>query len=127
MGLTRSEYAAYIRSEAWRAKRAQVFSASPRPYRCHCCNRKRSARRPIEVHHLTYENLGAEPLTDLVLVCLICHGLIHAYAGAQLGLNIALATEYIRAARMAGSAKTPFGPRTLKANKPERNRRRSSR
>jgi len=26
-----------------------------------------------EVHHLTYENIGNEPLEDLIAICRLCH------------------------------------------------------
>jgi 5-methylcytosine-specific restriction endonuclease McrA len=35
--------------------------------------------RAVEVHHLTYERLGEERLTDLVALCRSCHEREHAY------------------------------------------------
>jgi hypothetical protein len=78
-GMSKPRYSDYINSEAWAIKRAAFREAQPRPWRCYCCNRKSSVRRPLEVHHIRYDNLGNEAFNDLALVCLVCHGLIHNY------------------------------------------------
>ncbi len=60
-------YAQYIQSDAWKSKRNEVFSRRGR--KCQDCG---SCER-IEVHHLTYANLGAEKLHDLRVLCHHCH------------------------------------------------------
>lgn len=69
-GLTRSyskEYYRYLASPEWALKRAEVIRrAGGICERCH----KNSVR---EIHHLTYENFGREPLCDLLGLCPPCH------------------------------------------------------
>lgn len=63
-------YAEYLASDHWRdVKRA--YRESDRPQRCKCGTAGR------HLHHLTYERLGAELLTDLLLLCEDCHRRIH--------------------------------------------------
>lgn len=65
------EYPVYIRSERWRQKRVDVI----RRARGIC---ERCGRWPIvNVHHLTYDRLGDELLTDLLGVCSRCHQELH--------------------------------------------------
>lgn len=64
-------YRKYIVSEAWRDKRTELFRV--RGKKCEICGSKKS----IQVHHLTYERLGAELLSDLKVVCKPCHEKIH--------------------------------------------------
>jgi 5-methylcytosine-specific restriction endonuclease McrA len=60
-------YAAYMKSEAWRAKRKVVlFRAGNRCQRC-------GERKGLQVHHLTYDRLGRESLSDLICLCKNCH------------------------------------------------------
>lgn len=61
-------YKAYIRSERWARKRTQVFAHYGK--RCYACRR---ATGPIHVHHLSYANLGREPMSDLMPLCVQCH------------------------------------------------------
>lgn len=60
-------YDLYINSWAWKAKREELFRSRPR--HCERC----SYAGPVDVHHLHYENLGAEPLSDLQILCRECH------------------------------------------------------
>ena len=64
-------YAGYLESPVWEAKRMAVFRRSGG--KCESCGWATSA----EVHHLTYANVGREPLFDLVAVCEACHRRIH--------------------------------------------------
>ncbi len=56
--------------------------------RCQACG---GAER-LEVHHLTYERLGYERLTDLMVLCHACHaeahGQIPALGGPVTGLTV---------------------------------------
>ncbi len=61
-------YSAYLNSEQWRALRDAVICRAY--YRCEVGNCPRPA---AEVHHLTYERLYREKLTDLVAICRECH------------------------------------------------------
>ena len=56
-------YDQYLKSEKWERKRKQALFYAR--YRCQICN----AKGEIHVHHRVYENLGNEPLSDLVVLC----------------------------------------------------------
>lgn len=51
---------------------------------CQRCGRS-TARH---VHHLTYNNLGHEPLSDLMPVCGSCHQAIHLAVSGQMAFPI---------------------------------------
>jgi 5-methylcytosine-specific restriction endonuclease McrA len=64
-------YNAYLESDIWKAKRALVIQrANGVCEACLCADAS-------EVHHKTYQNVGKEPLFDLVAVCSSCHKDIH--------------------------------------------------
>ena len=62
----------YYRTPEWRAKasRAKIRAGN----RCQACGR---SGVQLEVHHNTYERLGQELPTDLVVLCRNCHQLYH--------------------------------------------------
>lgn len=64
-------YVAYIKSKEWAAKRQYYFSCKGKL--CQACG----SRSNIVVHHLSYANLGREPLTDLMGLCQDCHKEVH--------------------------------------------------
>lgn len=84
------EYREYIASSDWAWRRDRAFEASRK---CYCCNHKASLRRPLDLHHLTYERFGHEPVEDLALVCRPCHDAIHNIATN--GHTIRQATETV--------------------------------
>jgi hypothetical protein len=61
------EYDAYLRTDAWHERRAKVLERDE--YVCQAC----LVRRAVQVHHTTYRHMFAEPLFDLVAVCVACH------------------------------------------------------
>jgi 5-methylcytosine-specific restriction endonuclease McrA len=65
--LRQLDYDDYLLTPHWQRKRAAKLRQSG--YKCERC------RYPygLEVHHLTYEHLGCEPLSDLVTLCRRCH------------------------------------------------------
>ncbi len=65
-------YDDYLLSEAWRKRRAAVLLRDGN--RCTACR----ARPATQVHHLTYDHAGDEPLFDLTSVCDDCHERITA-------------------------------------------------
>ncbi len=73
--VARSGYREYIKSAAWRAKRAE-FWRSDLPKQCYGCGTN-STEASMHLHHRTYKNLGRERLLDLVPVCESCHREIH--------------------------------------------------
>ena len=66
------DYFSYIHSELWRS-RASAYKLRI-GYRCEHC--KAMAR--LEIHHLSYANLGNEKDDDLIALCKSCHKEIHA-------------------------------------------------
>ena len=64
-------YSKYIRSPAWRALRCKVIGRSGGD--CERCG----VWPVVNVHHLTYERLGSEDLSDLQGVCSKCHQELH--------------------------------------------------
>lgn len=64
------EYGDYLNSNEWKDKRLKVLERDN--YLCQSCR----INKATEVHHLTYNHKGHEPLFDLVSVCKDCHELI---------------------------------------------------
>lgn len=64
-------YAEYIRSDRWRATREWALERAG--HRCQVCN----GTERLQVHHRTYENLGAERPGDVIVLCDSCHELYH--------------------------------------------------
>ena len=64
-------HADYIASPAWQEKRKMVLERDG-----YCCVRCGSAKN-LDVHHLTYEHFGNEPMEDLITLCRKCHGTVH--------------------------------------------------
>lgn len=60
------EYTAYLQSPAWQRVRARVLDRAKG--RCETCGKPAT-----QVHHLTYERLGHEYMSDLLAVCEPCH------------------------------------------------------
>jgi hypothetical protein len=63
-------YRDYIASPHWKQIRAR-YRASDLPQECIC------GEQDVHLHHMTYERVGAERLTDLTPLCPRCHALIH--------------------------------------------------
>jgi 5-methylcytosine-specific restriction endonuclease McrA len=75
------DYFDYLQSDAWReVKRRYLRSARPKD--CRICGASRFDAR-LDLHHRTYERLGRERLSDLVLLCRRCHDAVHALAKAR--------------------------------------------
>lgn len=67
----RARYAEYLKSDAWRSKRAKVLKRAGSI--CEAC----LDNRATQVHHLTYDSIFNEFLFELVAVCGDCHGRLH--------------------------------------------------
>lgn len=65
------DYMDYLASDEWyqRAKEAKERAH----WRCAVC----FSRGPIEAHHRTYERLGCERNSDILVLCRRCHRLFH--------------------------------------------------
>lgn len=66
-----AKYGDYLRSQHW-AKTKKAYRESDLPQACIC------GEEEVQLHHMTYERVGAEPLTDLTPLCPSCHALVHA-------------------------------------------------
>lgn len=66
-------YEAYRRTASWQRRRQCVFTRARGT--CEVCG----VQNAVEVHHLTYERVGQEMLSDLVAVCRACHDKLHPH------------------------------------------------
>ena len=66
----------YLKSAQWKALRLATLKRDH--YTCQQCG---IDNVPLDVHHIHYNNLGNEPLEDLVCVCRSCHQEIHNLLG----------------------------------------------
>lgn len=64
-------YKTYLQTKHWHDLRKRIFERDG-----YCCTRCYCAAR-LEAHHLTYERLGHELLSDLTTLCNRCHRQIH--------------------------------------------------
>ncbi|MEN9755858.1 MAG: hypothetical protein RL755_45 [Pseudomonadota bacterium] len=67
------EYNDYIHSEKWKRQRQNRMALDNNE--CKLCFSKNNLR----VHHITYAELGNEPMNHLLTVCKDCHNLIHGH------------------------------------------------
>jgi hypothetical protein len=64
-------YRTYLGSPAWKARAAAARKRAG--YRCSRCHKA----GPLDVHHLTYQDLGHERPEQLLAVCHACHWALH--------------------------------------------------
>lgn len=77
------DYGHYLRSPQWRSVKAR-YRASGLPQQCMC------GSEDVQLHHKTYERVGAELLTDLTPLCANCHRMVHILERrGELGLDMA--------------------------------------
>ena len=69
-------YRLYLRTPEWRRTRAAALLRAG-----NSCSLDVTHTDGLEVHHRTYERLGAELVTDLVVLCHACHRLHHKEYG----------------------------------------------
>jgi 5-methylcytosine-specific restriction endonuclease McrA len=70
--MTKDEYASYLETDGWHARRDAARRRAGD--RCQLCN---TAHGALEVHHRTYERVGAEQPMDLTALCADCHAKFH--------------------------------------------------
>lgn len=71
LAVRRLSYPAYLQSPGWKLTRlAALYRAD---YRCQIC----SGTDRLEVHHRTYDRLGDEAATDLIVLDDACHRMFH--------------------------------------------------
>lgn len=64
-------YKDYINSEFWKNKRDWILESKGR--KCEKCG----GNFWLQVHHLSYENVGNEGKDDVIILCAYCHWRIH--------------------------------------------------
>lgn len=69
--MDKKEYREYLESPEWKATRAKALERGDN--KCAVCGRTDT----LEVHHNTYDRIGAELPTDLVVLCNYHHSTIH--------------------------------------------------
>lgn len=96
----RDFYLAYLNSSSWKTRRNQALRLAE--WRCQRCYSKRD----LQVHHTTYERLGAEWDQDLEVVCITCHEAHHIEEAfkSDLGIYLKLANEALRGQPFASMA-----------------------
>lgn len=72
--MDKQQYEAYRKTAEWRQRRESCLGSYD--YRCQVCGCT-SWRRPVDVHHLHYRNVGNEKPEDLIPLCSVHHSLIH--------------------------------------------------
>ncbi len=81
----------YLASPEWRERRRRHLSRS-RNRTCHGCGKMGV---PIDVHHKTYDHIGAERGYELVSLCRRCHEQVHV--SQRSGVPLREATKRILA------------------------------
>lgn len=66
-------YKNYLSSDEWRLKKLHVMFHNGGRGCIYC-----GAKKNLDVHHLTYRNIGDESLEDLIVLCRDCHKEAHA-------------------------------------------------
>ena len=64
-------YSQYLASPEWKAKRIAHLEHARN--RCQLCN----GTGGLTVHHRTYDRLGEEEFSDLIVLCRRCHSIFH--------------------------------------------------
>jgi len=80
--MTSRHYRNVMGSPGWQARRGAAMAASAGM--CQRCG----ANPARHVHHLSYANLGHEPLADLMPVCTPCHNAVHLAVSGQMAFPI---------------------------------------
>lgn len=96
-----SRYHDYLCSAAWQRKRQSALELAG--YRCQDCG----VDRELEVHHLTYDRLGNEVLSDLRVLCRPCHGERHGYDRPEVGMEPIQSILHRVLARLDATAAEP--------------------
>jgi hypothetical protein len=70
--LAHQDYKEYLQTKHWNATRGMALKT--KHYECERC---RAKGIKLCVHHLRYDNVGMEPLEDLMVLCEKCHHVAH--------------------------------------------------
>lgn len=69
----RAAYSSYLRTAQWEERRQRALKRAGR--KCSLCSRKTR----LQVHHRTYERIGEERASDLIVLCDGCHSAHHGH------------------------------------------------
>lgn len=69
--MNKEQYSIYLQLDHWQKVKKAMYSMKSR---CHVCF---IGEENLNIHHLTYENIGNEGYFDLVVLCKDCHNKIH--------------------------------------------------
>ena len=83
----RFDHAEYMNTDHWRQRRVGYYAVHPR--RCHSCG----STDAVELHHLSYDNVYAEPDEDLMALCDGCHAFVHIIARRMPGVSLRKSTK----------------------------------
>ena len=75
------DYTTYIKSTNWSKNTARLVTLINDKHSCRMCGDAYN----VEVHHITYKNLGTEKLNQVVTLCKDCHSYTHKIAGKGAG------------------------------------------
>lgn len=88
-------YNSYIKGPRWAAKREAWFNAFGKF--CRACG---TMYGPIQLHHMTYDRLGRERMSDLIALCSKCHKEVETlYRRAGRGDRMAITLAFVKARR----------------------------
>ena len=74
-------YKEYLNSSKWKVVRRIALEFAN--YRCQVCN----CTKKLQVHHRSYQNIGAETLSDVIVLCNSCHSLFHGLQKNQIEIE----------------------------------------
>lgn len=72
--MDKATYQKYVERDCWALRRSEYLR---KQHSCEACGQN----LPLQVHHLSYENLGHEPDRELIAVCDGCHKMFHRLHG----------------------------------------------
>ena len=70
--MDKGTYSAYLHSSHWKRTRGQALQRAG--YKCQACSSKDQI---LDVHHNSYDRLGHEDPSDLIVLCRSCHTKVH--------------------------------------------------
>lgn len=72
------EYDDYMKSDKWHSKCKQRLEIAD--HKCEMCGRLENNSKGLQIHHISYRNLGNEDVgNELICVCGRCHLMLHRY------------------------------------------------
>lgn len=97
-------YSAYLESDHWKDKKKSFYNSRYASKKkgipvCLNCNNPKD----LNLHHISYDNLGKEKLKDLILLCKNCHKLTHDLLNMKFDKSYSLINGHKLAKKVLGS------------------------